>query len=440
MPSDTTLPVLIAGAGPCGLVVALVLQRQGVPFLIIEKASSRIKLCSNVGSGFDLAPTAIDILRNRLHLPVDDIFCPYAGMYMATMEDMMLVRDVNVHDMGMGSVNRADLQNMLLDALATDGEHQEEAGYLKCGVAVKSYEEDAAKGVVTVTLSDGSKVKGRALLGSDGIHSEVRACLHAEMDDPLRFCGTNSFWGKCDSQGPGLQELLKETQTFREVGMSFMWLLGTPNSPGTFFIIPMKDQIIWCFFEPAEQPPGNASDDLTRRGGCVMTQHSKSQLLDSVEKRPHFSALAQKVIEATPAEMITEAGIFDRQRLDLPFSSPAKLVALLGDSAHPQSPFSGQGANMAITDAYVCGLRLSQQTVPAAIAAYDSNERREGARKMVGVARDRTSGGVSSSWFTCWLMRVIMKYMPASWMTSEVDGMDETNRLLVQRLDEANSW
>jgi 2-polyprenyl-6-methoxyphenol hydroxylase-like FAD-dependent oxidoreductase len=57
------LPVVIAGAGPCGLVAAITLQKEGVRFVIVE-GTARERLCSNVGSGFDLAPTAIDILKN----------------------------------------------------------------------------------------------------------------------------------------------------------------------------------------------------------------------------------------------------------------------------------------------------------------------------------------------------------------------------------------
>lgn len=61
------LPVIIAGAGPCGLVAALVLQNHIILFIIVEK-TSRSKLCSNAGAGFDLTPTALNILVHRLGL------------------------------------------------------------------------------------------------------------------------------------------------------------------------------------------------------------------------------------------------------------------------------------------------------------------------------------------------------------------------------------
>ncbi len=78
-------------------------------------------------------------------------------------------------------------------------------------------------------------------------------------------------------------------------------------------------------------------------------------------------------MQGTPASGITKVGLFDQKNLNLPYSNGR--VALLGDSAHPQSPMMGQGCNQAITDTYVCCMHLSRQSVPAALEAYDSKAR-----------------------------------------------------------------
>lgn len=52
----TTRPVVIAGAGPCGLVAALTFEKSNIPYIIYEKTTTD-KLCSNAGSGIDMAPT-----------------------------------------------------------------------------------------------------------------------------------------------------------------------------------------------------------------------------------------------------------------------------------------------------------------------------------------------------------------------------------------------
>ena len=72
MTSSSDLPVIIAGAGPCGLVAALSLKRSGVPFVIYDRASST-RLCSNAGSGIDMAPVAINILENELEVSPEGI-------------------------------------------------------------------------------------------------------------------------------------------------------------------------------------------------------------------------------------------------------------------------------------------------------------------------------------------------------------------------------
>ena len=51
-----TLPIIIAGAGPCGLVAALTFEKAGIPYVIYEKTTTE-KLCSNAGSGIDMATT-----------------------------------------------------------------------------------------------------------------------------------------------------------------------------------------------------------------------------------------------------------------------------------------------------------------------------------------------------------------------------------------------
>ena len=77
-------PVIIAGAGPCGLVAALTLQQHQVPFILYERAS-REKLCANTGYGIDMAPTAVTILADHLHLDLSTAMRPYECMYIGAL-------------------------------------------------------------------------------------------------------------------------------------------------------------------------------------------------------------------------------------------------------------------------------------------------------------------------------------------------------------------
>ena len=73
-PAESKDLIIIAGAGPAGLLAALVLERHGgVLYVLVERADPG-KICSNSGSGFDIAPTATSIVRDRMGLDVDGLF------------------------------------------------------------------------------------------------------------------------------------------------------------------------------------------------------------------------------------------------------------------------------------------------------------------------------------------------------------------------------
>jgi 2-polyprenyl-6-methoxyphenol hydroxylase-like FAD-dependent oxidoreductase len=63
----------------------------------------------------------------------------------------------------------------------------------------------------------------------------------------------------------------------------------------------------------------------------------------------HWSASLREIIDATPTDLITSlGGFYDREPLQ---HARTGTLVLLGDAAHPMSPFRGEGANMAMLDA-----------------------------------------------------------------------------------------
>lgn len=366
--ATNSLPIIIVGAGPCGLVTALALKKYDVPFVIIEKAS-RSKICSNAGSGFELARTAVKILQDRLGLDVANFMSCYQGMAVLANSGK-IIRHSRIRDFTGGSVNRAEMQNYLLEQIFPSASDEE--GILLCGSGLETYREEiqegANGGIVIAKLSSGEEISGSALLACDGIHSRVRAVLHGGYDDtkdwktntetanekdPLHFCGAIVYWGKTRvPKGSALEHEFAKTQMAKTAMKgetinhctSFVFTLTTPTQPASLFVVPSENgtMLNWAVTlksESSSRSENNNGKDLTRRGGGPLTEADKKRLFDftahekdseSVVKNISDFPLLQQLIELTPASDITEAGLFDRQNLDLPYSSESNLVALLG--------------------------------------------------------------------------------------------------------------
>jgi len=88
---------------------------------------------------------------------------------------------------------------------------------------------------------------------------------------------------------------------------------------------------------------------------------------------------------------------------------------------------------MALVDAYVLATRLCRQsTVSEVLRAYDSTSRRASVNEVIRFSRQFGNYSVSNHWFTCWAMRMSVKYMPASRLTAD-DG-DRSNHDFVKEL------
>jgi salicylate hydroxylase len=120
---------------------------------------------------------------------------------------------------------------------------------------------------------------------------------------------------------------------------------------------------------------------------------------------PHWYAPIREIINATPIEAITSlGGFYDRDPLQ---HARAGTLVLLGDAAHPMSPFRGEGANMAMLDALFLTevLRVPQNDqLVQALAKYEQ-EMLNRTRKAVLLSRKAAKEMHSRNPVTRWLLQ-----------------------------------
>lgn len=463
-------PVIIAGAGPAGLCVALVLQRYNesvkeqdiIPFIIIERADYT-KLVSDVGSGYDLSSTTLRILRH-LGLKLDDDFSPsYEAVFQYQLDDRSVIRKLSISngdfpkDMEFRSSPRSDLQRLFIDALDLSQDDNNDAssssnsavGKIKCGTSVIDHEE-TDDGTVLVKLSDGTTIEGRALLAADGIKSSVRTQMKVASEfqeiansDRLEYSGVDVWWGKTPlSKGSRLDEIVKDAHEGVDGERCLMQYLGTRKAPGSLLVILHGEYLMWALGMNEATAP---SSDSHEREEYISTTHDskenlvvrggksgpsvKNEMMQLLSQSGNYDELLTELIAATPDHLLTRVGIYDRGLNDgMPFISEKSLVALLGDAAHPQTPYLSQGCNMALADAFVAATLLTKESsVQEALTTYASEGRREDSRMIIRQARSFAKMFTSSNPFICPLLNLASRWTPASWIIGDISVKDKVN-------------
>jgi 2-polyprenyl-6-methoxyphenol hydroxylase-like FAD-dependent oxidoreductase len=160
--------VLIAGAGPVGLTLALALHRAGVPVQVFEKRAS-LNAASRASTWH---PPTLEILDRLGVLPallpagvrVDRVAWLRAGRGLAAAMDFSLLADATRFPFRW-HFEQAQATPSLLEALP--------AGTVRFDAAVLGAAQ-ADDGVV-LTLADGTREAGRLAVAADGAHSALRA-------------------------------------------------------------------------------------------------------------------------------------------------------------------------------------------------------------------------------------------------------------------------
>src|SRR3954462_7823872 len=177
--SRNTQPIAIAGGGIGGLALALALARKGFRSLVLEQARE----FGEVGVGLHVAPNALSVL--------DALGVGAAAKKNALMIERLLMMDAvtgeEVANIPCGAeferrfgnpyavAHRAHIHGPLLDACRAHDLIE-----LRTNSRVTGFELDGAG--ISVTLDAGERIAATALIGADGVYSNVRKHIVGDGD------------------------------------------------------------------------------------------------------------------------------------------------------------------------------------------------------------------------------------------------------------------
>src|SRR5262249_36047050 len=173
MSNNQALPILIAGGGIGGLAAAHALARKGFAVRVLEQAPE----FREIGAGIQLGP---NIFRALERLGLKEAVLPAAhpppatGMPCAPLPGERVARitpaaprfrEKSKHPYAVS--HRHDLHSVFINACKNNNRIT-----LETNRSVEEFEQDDTG--VTLVLQSGERIRGRALIGCDGMWSKVR--------------------------------------------------------------------------------------------------------------------------------------------------------------------------------------------------------------------------------------------------------------------------
>ncbi|CDR33756.1 FAD-binding monooxygenase [Criblamydia sequanensis CRIB-18] len=331
--------VAIIGAGIGGMALAVACLHRGIPFTLYERDTSfdsraqgyglTLQQASKAIKGFGLfsLKNSVNSTRHVVHTTEGKEINEWGMRTHANINNSP--KRINVH------VPRQALRLALLEQLG-------DSNALHWGHRLISFKECEDKSVELIFQVNGEmkNTKADLVVGADGVRSVVRNLLIGEDITPLRYLGYVVVLGICSLEAlKGVESSLLDSAT----------VFQTVNGHERIYVMPYtQDSVMWQFSFPIPEEEAKA---LCAKGAQALKEEAC--------RRADWHKPVPQILEATLPEQITGYPLYDRELLNSEILEKASAFTLIGDAAHPMSPFKGQGANQALLDALALARKIS---------------------------------------------------------------------------------
>ena len=330
-------PILIAGGGIGGLSAALGLARAGSNVIVLEKAPA----LGEIGAGIQLGPNAFHAFDALGVGPSARAMAVYIDKL--RLMDALTAEEIVHIDLGekfrarfgnpYAVVHRGDLHGVLLRACRENPNID-----LRVNSEVLSYEQDGSS--VMARLAAGENVKGCALIGADGLWSNIRK--QVVRDGPPRVSGHTTY-----------RSVIPTDRMPEDLRWNAATLWAGPKCHLVHY--PLSG---WKVFNLVITSHNNAPEPVAG----VPVSHE--------EVMPGFAHVHERALQIIHHGSDWKLWVLcDREPTERWVDGR---VTLLGDAAHPMLQYMAQGACMAMEDAVCLAHMVAEHpgNIETALKAY----------------------------------------------------------------------